>query len=263
MLKKILFTVHNSLDCLARQSRKSAFTLAETLIVMGIIGVVAALTLPNLNSSTGDKEKVAKLQKIYSNLNDAFARAQAVYGPFDEWGISQTNSDSDCEKFGERLTEFMKISKNCATDYNGGCKTNGDYPHEFNGRNASGGEDGYSFILADGASMELIAFGVAPYIFVDIDGPNKGPYASGKDVFVFSANQKYGFENGFMPGLFTDNKPEDPTRCPASAARGFDDGCTAWVIQYGNMDYTKIGSDKKCKNNPSIILDGVSNITCK
>ena len=45
---------------------------------MGIIGVVAALTLPNLNSSTGDKEKVAKVKKIYSNLNDAFGRAEAV-----------------------------------------------------------------------------------------------------------------------------------------------------------------------------------------
>ena len=31
-----------------------AFTLAETLIVMGVIGVVAALTLPNLNSSTNN-----------------------------------------------------------------------------------------------------------------------------------------------------------------------------------------------------------------
>ena len=36
-----------------------AFTLAETLVVMGIIGVVAALTIPNLNQSTGDREKVA------------------------------------------------------------------------------------------------------------------------------------------------------------------------------------------------------------
>lgn len=41
-------------------AKKIAFTLAETLIVMGIIGVVAALTIPNLNSSTADKEKVAK-----------------------------------------------------------------------------------------------------------------------------------------------------------------------------------------------------------
>ncbi len=52
-----------------------AFTLAETLIVMGVIGIVSALTLPNLNSSTGNKEVVAKVKKIYQNLNDAFGRA--------------------------------------------------------------------------------------------------------------------------------------------------------------------------------------------
>lgn len=62
-----------------------AFTLAETLIVMGIIGVVAALTIPNLNSSTADKEKVAKLKKVYSNLNDAIGRSEAVYGNMSEW----------------------------------------------------------------------------------------------------------------------------------------------------------------------------------
>ena len=35
--------------------QKFGFTLAEVLIVIGIIGVVAALTLPNLNHATGDK----------------------------------------------------------------------------------------------------------------------------------------------------------------------------------------------------------------
>ena len=73
---------------------KKAFTLAETLIVMGIIGVVAALTLPNLNSSTGDKEKVAKVKKIYQNLNDAFGRAQAVYGPYNEWFVNDAKEQS-------------------------------------------------------------------------------------------------------------------------------------------------------------------------
>ena len=65
-----------------------AFTLAETLIVMGVIGIVAALTLPNLNSSTGDKERVAKAKKIYQNLTDAFGRAEVVYGPYEEWFIN-------------------------------------------------------------------------------------------------------------------------------------------------------------------------------
>ena len=96
-----------------------SFTLAETLIVMGIIGVVAALTLPNLNSSTGDKEKVAKLQKIYSNLQDAFGRAEAVYGPYDEWFINDGNdSDKKTKRTFERISEFMKYSKVCTIEDN-------------------------------------------------------------------------------------------------------------------------------------------------
>ncbi|MBR1681134.1 type II secretion system protein [bacterium] len=91
-----------------------AFTLAETLIVMGIIGVVAALTLPNLNSSTGDKEKVAKLQKIYSNLSDAVGRTQAVYGPRTGW----TN-----KSFADRMEDFLKISKKCTGPRTDNCFT--------------------------------------------------------------------------------------------------------------------------------------------
>ena len=67
---------------------------------MGIIGVVAALTLPNLNSSTGDKEKVAKVKKIYSNLEDAYGRATAVYGPFDEWFKNDTTAEQKNKRFG-------------------------------------------------------------------------------------------------------------------------------------------------------------------
>ncbi|MBR1942600.1 hypothetical protein IJ843_02555 [bacterium] len=80
---------------------------------MGIIGVVAALTLPNLNSSTGDREKVAKVKKIYSNLQDAYGRATAVYGPIDEWPTEGTlgNTCIKQKNLSERLTEFMKISK--------------------------------------------------------------------------------------------------------------------------------------------------------
>lgn len=84
----------NLYHCVTSLKKAFAFTLAETLIVMGIIGVVAALTIPNLNSATADKEKVAKVQKLYSNLNDAFGRAQAVYGPFEEWFRGDSNENA-------------------------------------------------------------------------------------------------------------------------------------------------------------------------
>lgn len=105
----------------------AAFTLAETLIVMGIIGVVAALTIPNLNSSTADKEKVAKVKKVYSNFVDAYGRMEAVYGPFID---TINNQDLDtkpaelAQTLGDRLTEFMKTSKNCERKSNNGCFTN-------------------------------------------------------------------------------------------------------------------------------------------
>ncbi|MBR1680335.1 type II secretion system protein, partial [bacterium] len=124
--------------------RLFGFTLAETLIVMGIIGVVAALTLPNLNSSTGDKEKVAKVKKIYSNLNDVMGRATVVYGDYSSWGTNVT-------KIAGRLTDFMKLSKDCGTSGSGCFSTNvtTDTSSSFSVLNSAF----YKVILADGTSL--------------------------------------------------------------------------------------------------------------
>ena len=50
---------------------KKAFTLAEVLITLGIIGVVAAMTLPSLINRTQKKELQAAFFKTYSELNQA------------------------------------------------------------------------------------------------------------------------------------------------------------------------------------------------
>ena len=228
---KNLFTTHYS-----QFTKAIAFTLAETLIVMGIIGVVAALTLPNLNSSTGDKEKVAKVKKIYQNLNDAFGRAEAVYGPFDEWFVNDTTNAQKSKRFGERMTEFMKISKD-----------NGDY----------------SYILSDGAGLgfrNMISsdFESSDYItgatyfgciWVDIDGPNKGKNKDGNDKFIFDVT-----DQGIYPEGLSEN---DLSQC-------FNNGyCTRWVVEKGNMDYLKADNSGKCKNNNSITLNWTTNTTCK
>ena len=92
-----------------------AFTLAETLIVIGIIGVVAALTLPNLNHATGDKERVTRVKKIFSSLTDAYDRARVVYGEINEWekGIDEEDYGAMSERFAKRIAEFLKVSKYC------------------------------------------------------------------------------------------------------------------------------------------------------
>ncbi|MBR1943777.1 type II secretion system protein, partial [bacterium] len=168
-----------------------AFTLAETLIVMGIIGVVAALTLPNLNSSTGDKEKVAKVKKIYSNLEDAYGRATAVYGPLDEWFKNDTTDELENKRFGERMTEFMKVSKTCGTGDGcfssnplldvDGLTVDANYLTKLKSNKAQ------MYILADGTALALFSKGSGFYeIKVDIDGPNKGRNQIGNDIFDFT-----------------------------------------------------------------------------
>ncbi len=213
--------------------KKIAFTLAETLIVMGIIGVVAALTLPNLNSSTGEKEKVAKVKKIYQNLTDAFGRATVVYGPMNEWFNNGSPSDKS-QKIGERITEFIKLSKNCGLNKNAGCFTssNSNYLNGAQGSNLDAlfmAGDTYKVITADGTS--ILFSRSDPIVYIDIDGPNKGTNTHGKDIFSFRID----IDNSeLLPGGYNFNDTQLKSNCFAKGS-----GCTAWVINNGNMDYLK------------------------
>lgn len=58
--------------------KKSGFTLAEVLITLGIIGVVAAMTIPTLISSTTEDTLAAQLKKMISSLNQAITMNVAV-----------------------------------------------------------------------------------------------------------------------------------------------------------------------------------------
>ncbi|MBR1681597.1 type II secretion system protein [bacterium] len=248
-----------------------AFTLAETLIVMGIIGVVAALTLPNLNSSTGDKEKVAKLQKIYSNLNDSFSRAEAVYGPFANWCTGISDADLCATKTMTRVIDFLKISKDCGYSAQTGKSGNGCFELSNQGFVVN---SGYTVILADGASIKSengldtacsdstlssVASNVPEkcilgFIDVDIDGPNKGPNTAGKDIFSYSLT-----EQGIVPSG-SENELTDSDLKSSCFYKGSNAPiCTVWVLKSGNMDYLK-ATNGTCPNGTVLSW---TNITCK
>ena len=220
-----------------------AFTLAETLIVMGIIGIVSALTLPNLNSSTGEKEKIVKVKKIYQNLNDALGRAQAVYGPFEEWFINDTTQNAKAKRFGDRITEFMKVSKNCGTETNKGCfsaqnilnvkLTNLATSHDIS-------DTAYKIITADGTSISFLA-GLWEF-YVDIDGPNKGKNALGHDIYA------YKFEG--RPSVINTIYISSPFSTILSDVKNSGYSCSTWIINYDNMDYLKC-PDKLSENQTS------------
>lgn len=62
---------------MAGQASRLAFTLAEVLITLGIIGVVAAMTIPVLVNKIDDKANIARWKKTYSVLNNAFNAVRA------------------------------------------------------------------------------------------------------------------------------------------------------------------------------------------
>ena len=238
-------TTHNS-----RLTVKAiAFTLAETLIVMGVIGIVSALTLPNLNSSTGDKERVAKVKKIYQNLNDALGRAVAVYGPFDEWFINDSNQTQKAKRAGERITEFMKITKNCETTGGQGCFTAGEYkrPNGTSAINYDGIDTPpyYRFITADGMSI-----GIDPSnknVIVDIDGPSKGSYTANKDLFGFKIT-----DNGIEPQAYDKTFSELLSMVSPTHSGNWQAGA-AWIIKFDNADYLKFTDNNgTCPNGTTV-----------
>ena len=244
-------TTHNSLV------KAIAFTLAETLVVMGIIGVVAALTIPNLNQSTGDREKVAKVKKVYSNLEDAFGRATAVYGPFDTWFINDVDKDGKPEnkasstRLAERMTEFMKISKNCGISGSGCFVDWYKFPDGSICRSCvpTEGSTEPKFLLADGTAMLFSYYSNnSVEIIIDIDGV-KGPNTLGKDHFEFNI-----INNELIPRGRCLSNENLKTNCFKLG-----DSCTGWVIETGNMDYLK-ANEGVCSNGTELTWE---NTSCK
>jgi len=201
---------------------------------MGIIGVVAALTLPNLNSSTGDKEKVAKVKKIYSNLNDAMGRAIAVYGPYNEWG-----SDSNGAVIAGRLSEFMKLSKNCdSSNYSQCLSTKGKTVFNIDDAYSSSNQGGTGLLLADGTGLLITRSNFNPRrIYIDIDGPNAGSNMVSKDIFSFDIDSN----TGEIIPTGTSALADGVSSYSACMTNGMAE-CTAWVVQNENLDYIKCAS---------------------
>ena len=112
-------------------SMKRAFTLAEVLITLGIIGVVAAMTMPTLIQKNNNKVVETRLMKFYSTINQAIKMAEVDYGDkkywyedlagaeFDKDGKPVPGSSAQEKWFNKYLAPYMKILKT-ETGYDGG-----------------------------------------------------------------------------------------------------------------------------------------------
>ena len=65
--------------------KSAAFTLAEVLITLGIIGVVAAMTMPALIENHRKQVVETRLKKFYTEINQAVKMAEVHYGDKKDW----------------------------------------------------------------------------------------------------------------------------------------------------------------------------------
>lgn len=161
-----------------------AFTLAEVLITLAIIGVVAALTIPAVVQKYQKTQAVTQLKKTYVALASTTNLAIANEGPVSGWEIENNNGADFANKY---LIPYLKISKNCGTDTGDTCSfsyttLNGNTQNALNSAWAR-------FYLNDGSFIAAGAFQTSDtykyaYVYVDINGQKK-PNKFGKDVFKF------------------------------------------------------------------------------
>ena len=163
------------------------FTLAEVLVTLGIIGVVATMTMPSLIMGYQKKQTAIQLKKAYSELYQAVKVAEKDYGTMDGWDF--TDYSTSLEKTKAFAIDYLfpniKIIKSCIPFTNECWADNvtqlaGGRIEDFDTHI----EKGVSFITASGYSVYcwLHADGTGGWFWVDLNGLKK-PNIVGKDVF--------------------------------------------------------------------------------
>ncbi len=185
-----MFKIINKSTTTLPQNSKG-FTLAETLITLVIIGIVAAITVPTLITKYQKEQTVTRLKKAYSALSQTTARAVADNGPINTWEVENTKSKEFAEKY---FLPYLSVGKICGYDTTGMC--NLKYATLNNRKNFKNFKEYYSnpyaFYLQDGTAIianatafkrseQEVAYVV---LFVDINGIKK-PNVLGKDVFEY------------------------------------------------------------------------------
>ena len=74
---------------------KKGFTLAEVLITLGIIGIVAALTIPSLIEKHQKRVTAERLKKMYTTLRTAIELAELDNGSRENWTFASDQEGKD------------------------------------------------------------------------------------------------------------------------------------------------------------------------
>ena len=189
------------------------FTMAEVLITLGIIGIIAAMTLPNLIGNYKMKTYEVAFKKQYAllqntmNLLTVENGTNMCYTYFPGGSISYKLLTEDCEFFEQELVKKLNLHKLNNEDFKdkyakkeevlaqGGQSINASCNYDFylDGSNAYFSKDGVIFMFLS----------QHPYILLDVNG-ERGPNRWGYDLFFMGWSNHNKYEDASSNLLLTD-----------------------------------------------------------
>jgi len=209
-----MFTIINKRKTIVMKS--FAFTLAEVLITLGIIGVVAAMTLPTLMHEYKIRQYKTGFWRTSSLIQSALKETANDFGYDNYEDLYYICGDLSSSKVNNCLTENTELFKQINEDFLSRFKVMNTVPRsklwamkfkDFSGKYSTSYSELYGIttfntphggghILIDGSLISSITFfyhepsdGFS--ITFDTNGPYKGPNQYGRDLFLFNVGHWY------------------------------------------------------------------------
>jgi len=222
----------------------NAFTLAEVLLTLAIIGVVAALTIPAVVTKVAKDQYVTGLKKAYNTLKAVEREARQEYGDMENWiwSVGGRGSDptADFEKY---FLPHFDVLKNCGATTEEGCFAEGITRLDGSTYGDLSDPSFYKIVTSDGMSWayEKLSSTTPLYtrgwFYIDVNGL-KGPNILGRDIFLFDV---FPSNLGIKPVGSYDSNGITPTTtstvdsgCNTSFGGMF---CAVKVLSEGAMNY--------------------------
>ncbi|CDE88686.1 TPA: prepilin-type N-terminal cleavage/methylation domain-containing protein [Candidatus Gastranaerophilales bacterium HUM_20] len=210
---------------------KKAFTMAEVLVTLGIIGIVSAMTVPTFLQNHQRKSYVTQIHKIYNEMQQAALQYMTNRNAVN---LIEAGLITDINAVDTFMKTYFRVIKECGENpVDNGCVAQGY--KKLTGKTITPfnvSVDYRSYVIASGAVIALFNEGDHLQVHVDING-QKGPNIAGRDLFAFHV-YKNGVIDDFVSGAIlpplTREQREDSYNkwCNSSSAIWY--GCLGKLI---------------------------------